>query len=225
MGPSYIVGHFLGNRLPGLRRVRLRPCTPWQTPHNKAMNPLGRRIHFCQIALLTALSGCASSSPVAARYSVRTSLTGELDGAWEAAAATLNALGYQIDDREHRGGVFTAEFIEKKTDSSSIRARSRPPVLVRHRVELRVKPLSAGVKMFCKVDIQHQTTEAHRLLAFDRTGSDMPGRTPIDRDAATTIEQNTVWATIRRDKVAERAILTAILDRLPPAPQERPEAD
>ena len=134
----------------------------------------------------------------------------------------MNALGYLVDDREHRGGVFTAEFIEKRTDSSSIGARSRPPVLIRHRVELRVKPLSAGVKMFCKVDIQHQTTEAHRLLAFDRTGSDMPGRTPIDRDAATTIEQNTVWETVRRDKATERAILRAILDRMQP---DRPEAD
>lgn len=189
------------------------------------MSPVDRWTHLCQVAVLTALSGCVASGPVALRYSVRTAAASELDRAWEASAATLSALGYQVDDRDRHSGVLTAESIEKKTVSFSIGARGRTPVLIRRRVELRVKPVSAGVKMFCKVVVQHQTTEAHRWLAFDRTSSDMPGRTPIERDAGTTIEQNTVWETVRRDKATERAILSAILDRMQPAPHERPEAD
>lgn len=188
------------------------------------MNPFDRWTHLCQIAALTVLSGCAASGPVALRFTVRTASSSELDHAWEASAATLNALGYQVDDRDRSSGVLIAESSEKKTVSASSGARGRSPVLMRRRVELRVKPLSAGVKMFCQVVIQHQTTEAHRWLAFDRTSSDMPGRTPIERDAATTIEQNTVWETIRRDKVAERAILSAILDRIQPAQHEPSEA-
>ena len=188
------------------------------------MNPFDRWTRLCQITVLAALSGCVASGSIALRYSVRTASSGELDRAWEASAATLNALGYQVDERDRHSGVLTAESREKKTISASNSARGRSPVLIRRRVELRVKPLSTGVKMFCQVVIQHQTTEAHRWLAFDRTSSDMPGRTPIERDAATTIEQNTVWETVRRDKVAERAILSAILNRMQPAPHERPEA-
>lgn len=188
------------------------------------MNPFDRWTRLCQIAVLAVLSGCAASGSVALRYSVRTASSGDLDRAWEASAATLNALGYQVDDRDRRSGVLIAESSEKKTVSASSSARGRSPVLIRRRVELRVKPVLAGVKMFCQVVIQHQTTEAHRWLAFDRTSSDMPGRTPIERDAATTIEQNTVWETIRRDKVTERAILSAILDRIQPAPHEPSEA-
>lgn len=188
------------------------------------MNPFDRWTHLGRVAVLTALSGCVASGPVALRYSVRTA-AGELDRAWEASAATLSALGYQVDDRDRHSGVLTAESIDKKTVGVSTGARGRPPVLIRRRVELRVKPVSAGVKVFCKVVVQHQTTEAHRWLAFDRTSSDMPGRTPIERDAATTIEQNTVWETVRRDKATERAILSAILERMQPASHERPEAD
>ena len=115
-------------------------------------------------------------------------------------------LADEVDDRDRRRGLLTAESIDKKTVSASTGARGRPPLLIRRRVELHVKPVSAGVKMFCKVVVQHQTTEAHRWLAFDRTSSDMPGRTPIERDAATTIEQNTVWETVRRDKAGSPSL-------------------
>jgi hypothetical protein len=51
------------------------------------------------------------------------------------------------------------------------------------------------------------------MYAADRSGSDLPGQqTAIDRDAATTAEQNTVWRTLRRDTAAERQILDAILE-------------
>ena len=42
---------------------------------------------------------------------------------------------------------------------------------------------------------------------------DVPNDTAIDRDAATTKEQNTVWEPVGRDKSAERIIVQAILDR------------
>lgn len=51
------------------------------------------------------------------------------------------------------------------------------------------------------------------MFRHDHRVSDIPDDTPIDRDAATTTEQNTVWRTIRRDKAAERRILEAILDQ------------
>ncbi|MCH7839858.1 MAG: hypothetical protein IID38_06450, partial [Planctomycetes bacterium] len=108
------------------------------------MNPFDRCTHLCQIAVLAALSGCVASDPVALRYSVRTASSGELNRVWEASAATLNALGYQVDDRDRSRGVLTAESSEDKRVSASNSARGRSPMRIRRRVELRVKPVSAG---------------------------------------------------------------------------------
>ena len=82
---------------------------------------------------------------------------------------------------------------------------------MRRIVEVRVADSGGAGKVFCRVLIQEQTTQAYRMFASDRSGSDAPGEyTPINRDAATTAEQNTVWRTVRRDKSAERQILDAI---------------
>ncbi len=46
-----------------------------------------------------------------------------------------------------------------------------------------------------------------------RGGSDEPRNTAIDRDAATSDEQNTYWRTLRGDKAAERELLADILEK------------
>ena len=51
------------------------------------------------------------------------------------------------------------------------------------------------------------------MLAYDRSGSDSPASTPIEREAATTDRQNTVWETIHRDRSSERRILAIIGER------------
>jgi hypothetical protein len=44
--------------------------------------------------------------------------------------------------------------------------------------------------------------------------SDSPGaETPVDRDAATTLEQNTVWTFVRRDRTLERQLLDEVRER------------
>jgi hypothetical protein len=51
------------------------------------------------------------------------------------------------------------------------------------------------------------------MFASDRSGSDTPGDyTAINRDAATTAEQNSVWRTLRRDRAAERNIIAEITE-------------
>ncbi len=67
--------------------------------------------------------------------------------------------------------------------------------------------------MGCRVLIQEQTTQAHRLFERDHRGYDTPTDTPIEREAATTVRQNTVWRTNRRDRRSERAILEAVTSR------------
>jgi len=69
------------------------------------------------------------------------------------------------------------------------------------------------VRVFCRVEVQERTTQALRMLSLDQRSSDVPDRTAIEREAATTVEQNTVWQTTRRDRAAERAILETITDK------------
>jgi hypothetical protein len=76
-----------------------------------------------------------------------------------------------------------------------------------------VPEAEGGTGVYCQVTIQQQTTEAYRMFQQDRELSDAPGQTAIERDAATTTEQNTVWRNVRRDKAAERRILEAVVRR------------
>ncbi len=226
--PSSTVSPRLRPPLPPLGRLSTRlagspapvfhhACNPIPATDNDDMSRVGGISTICRAATLAALSGCVAPGPVALNFSVRTIARGEFDRAFEAAQEALVDLGYRILSRDRAGGVLTAEPARIEPPDISPITRRRSPAQRRRAVELRVKPSTEGIKVYCTVTLQRQTTEAHRWLAFDRSSSDMPGRTPIERDAATTMEQNTVWETIRRDKTAERAILTAILDRLQPA--------
>jgi len=94
------------------------------------------------------------------------------------------------------------------TRSSTISSKTQ----ARRVAEVRLVEAEGSVKVYCKVMIQEQAGQAYGLFAEDRAGgSDSPGEyTAINRDAATTKEQSTLWRTTRRDKSAERSILEAI---------------
>jgi len=148
-------------------------------------------------------------------YTVRHVQQRERNAALDDAEAALIDLGYLIERSDPAEGVITTQPVEAQAGLDSTRPVSlstRPKA--RRIVEVRVQYDSGATKVFCKVLIQEQTTQAHRMFASDRSGSDTPGDyTPINRDAATTTEQNTVWRTVRRDKAAERNILNAITER------------
>jgi hypothetical protein len=137
-----------------------------------------------------------------------------------AAQSALVGLGYAIDEVDDREGLITARpVIPGKRDESTVgggRLTSRGET--RRVAHLRVAEGGGGVKIYCKVVIQKQTTEAYRMLERDRRASDVPGDTPIERDAATTPRQNTVWETVRRDTAAERLILQTILEQTGASP-------
>lgn len=88
-------------------------------------------------------------------------------------------------------------------------------------VQVRVEDAETGVRIFCKVTVQTQSTQSYRLLSGERSGDDRAETTPIDRDAATTAEQNSVWQTVRRDKPTEHLVLAAILRALGEEPDPR----
>jgi hypothetical protein len=157
--------------------------------------------------------GCAGPGPALHDYSVRPLPLAQADAAFEAAESALLEFGYEIAAREPAAGRLETVPIES-TEASSSEGVSLRTARLRRVAQIRVVRAGDEARLYCNVSVQQLRTEAHRWLAFDRGSSDMPGQTPIEREAGTTTEQNAVWETIHRDKAAERAILTAALERL-----------
>jgi len=167
------------------------------------------------MVLLLLLTSCAAPSPTPMDYTVGHVQPLNRKAALDATEATVVDLGYKIERSDPVVGVVITQPIEAQPGLDSTRPASlstRPKA--RRTVEVRVQNDGDVTKVFCKVLIQEQTTQAHRMFASDRSGSDTPGdNTAINRDAATTTEQNTIWRTLRRDKSTERNILNAITER------------
>jgi hypothetical protein len=134
---------------------------------------------------------------------------------FEAALKAVTGLGYGIDRVDRDAGIIITQPISEPYRSGLPRSGGRLSSQGRLRrvVQIRIDGRGGAVDVYCKVALEQQVTAAHRMFAYDRMGSDVPGETPIDREAATTTEQNTVWQTVRRDKAAERRILEAVLER------------
>jgi hypothetical protein len=134
----------------------------------------------------------------------------------DAAAEALIESGYEVERVDEAVGAVVAKPM-KTTGAYGGLTRERrlsTPAQLRRMARIRIVPEAAGgTGVYCQVAIQQQTTEAYRMFQQDRQLSDAPGQTAIERDAATTTDQNTVWKTVRRDKAAERRILEAIVRR------------
>lgn len=158
------------------------------------------------------VGGCASSGLSSLNFAVRQVPGTDRAVVFGATRAALVDLGYRIDRSDLAEGVMTTYPLPGRSGSARHGwSFQRPRNRIRHVVQVRFAESAEAVNVYCKVVVQEQTTEAHRMFARDLMSSDTPGRTPIDREAATTTEQNTAWQTIRRDKAAERRILEAIL--------------
>ena len=92
------------------------------------------------------------------------------------------------------------------------------------RFDINVKGLGVGLARL-RIDVERQDTDHRRVQQYQGTRlSDTPGgHTPIERDAATTRSQNTVWARVRRDRTLERALLDELQERVSPPPSNPPD--
>ncbi|MCH8146799.1 MAG: hypothetical protein IH987_02260 [Planctomycetes bacterium] len=171
---------------------------------------------FVMCLTIAALGGCATQAPTAANFSVRHFENGDRDVFLAAAAAAFEQSGYETSPHDpDTGRLVSAPRFDVAGDQPSGRASTlSSKSLMRRIAEIRVEQPGDRVSVFCRVLVQEQTTRVHRMLAFDQSGSDSPATTPIERDAATTDRQNTVWATIRRDRWTERRILAVIGERV-----------
>lgn len=161
---------------------------------------------FC-VGVLT-LTACESPGPTPLEYGVRSIAKRERAAMLDTAEAAMVAAGFQIDKRDAVAGVVTSLPDESPTTDRGRHARAR----TRRVAEVRFADGGDSVKVYCKVMVQELASGAYGLYAQDRATTDSPGEyTAINRDAATTEKQNTLWRTVRRDKMVERAILDQIL--------------
>ena len=162
------------------------------------------------------LGGCATQAPTAANFAVRHFENGDRAVFLAAAVAALEETGYETSPGEPDAGrlVSVPRFNVAGDQPTGRAPQISSKSLTRRIAEIRVEKSGDRVSVFCRVLVQEQTTRAHRMLAFDQSGSDSPATTPIEREAATTDRQNTVWQTIRRDRSTERRILAVIGERV-----------
>lgn len=181
-----------------------------------------RRLHNGIVpaaAILLAAGSCVSTGPSPLTYSVQSVSDGR-DSAMDAAEIALTELGFAIARRDLRTGTLVSAPSEPTEgdlrEAHARRISSDTPV--RRIAEVRVEGAAEGTQVFCKVSVQKQVTQSYRLFQAAHSATDAPGETAIDRDAAGTAAQITVWQTVSRDKVAERAILAAIAKRIDAQP-------
>lgn len=86
------------------------------------------------------------------------------------------------------------------------------PRNVRRVVTAYVTGTDKATEAWCKIVIERNESQEHYLFKNDMQQDDTATGTPADRDAATTVEQNSVWRMLRRDKRAERDFLNAVRD-------------
>ncbi len=172
-----------------------------------------KQVSIVVFLLSVGLVGCASErSAWPSNYAVRSAPTEERNTSLDAAEAALVDLGYTISRRDSTGAVLITEPIAiERTGERSLRADNP----LRKIAEVRLTGTGSALKVNCKVLIQEQSADSYRLMPSERASDDLPGhQTAIDRDAATTPAQNTVWRTIRRDMISEREILDRMAESI-----------
>ena len=158
------------------------------------------------VMLVLIAVGCASREPRPVNFAVAPAPPGDKNAVMNAVETALSREGYAIAKRDNAGGVIVTYPISLDRDGQRTWREDNP---IRKVAEVRVAGSGESLKVHCKVVIQEQAAESYRLLAYERGGDDVPGHhTAIDRDAATTAEQNAVWKTVRRDRPSERQILS-----------------
>ncbi len=163
------------------------------------------------------LGGCVAAGPSPLNYSMRRTPGGGRTDVFDVARSVLADMGYLLARADAADGPDASGVRSVSASHPEEALRTGKRLSSRNRVRrlARVRGAAADetVRVYCKVVIQEQVTEAHLILWQDLMSSDRPVETPIDRGGAATEDQNTVWQTLRRDKAAERRILEAILAR------------
>lgn len=171
-----------------------------------------------------ACGGCQSAAPTTRNYSYLRLPSHSKEEAFNAARQAMGER-YRIDRIDPGEGVITSVPAETDEPGSSGQVGDvvGAPRRVRTSAQTRVSGTDTASEVWCKVVIERYETDERNLFVRDLAMADAPTHTPAERDAGATPEQNAVWRTDRRDKVAERDILRAVHEILQRhAPSEEP---
>jgi hypothetical protein len=115
--------------------------------------------------------------------------------------------------------------VEYQTSSDSGTARDlyRGRSTMRKVAHFAVAKRGEGTIARLRIDVERMDTARQEVFRADQGRiSDAPGQTPIERDAATSTRQNTVWTFVKRDRQLERALLAELQEQFAPEPEEMP---
>jgi hypothetical protein len=126
-------------------------------------------------------------------------------------------------DRELRKAVSAPVEFRTASDTGTAPNPLRARDSLRRIATFSVSKRADGAVARLRIDIERKDTEHQQVRQYQGSRlSDTPSHTAIDRDAATTQTQNTVWTPIRRDRALERALLDELQERIAPPTQSGP---
>lgn len=139
-----------------------------------------------------------------------------------AAGLLRRELGSARVDQDARSVLGIGPDYSTRTASGTARDLVGGRSTLRRVAQFNVGPRGMGSVARLRISIERQDTTRTMVAAapMERI-SDTPAYTPIERDAATTDRQNTVWSSVRRDRELERRLLSELEEYF--APAERPE--
>lgn len=131
----------------------------------------------------------------------------------------------ELDPERQRISSQPVEYVATN-DSGTFRDLRGGESRLRRIANLQLADRRTGTLVRLRIEIEREDTEYHEQFQprQDRL-HDTPGRTTaIERDAATSARQNTVWTFVRRDQRLERALLGELEELFAPLPQPEPDA-
>ena len=168
-------------------------------------------------ATMLLAAGCAAPGP-ARGYLTREFGEISTDTAYATAQAVLREQFRRVTPNRERMEL-VSQPVEYRTSAESGTSRDlyRGASLMRRTAHCSVAERGGGAAVRLRIDVERQDTRRAEVTRSDENRmGDAPGYTPIERDAATTYEQNTVWTFVRRDLRLERELMSAIETRLAP---------
>lgn len=185
------------------------------------------RLVLGALAAMLGLTGCTSSLETR-RFQSRVIRGAEPEEVLKAAQVLLQReFGPVTVSRETRSIDSQPVPYMTKRASGTARDLYAADSAMRQTAHCRVLKKGDATVVMMRIDIEREDTERSEMLDVQNpTGriSDAPAYTPIQRDAATTESQNTVWTFVRRDTQRERQLLSQLQDQFSPAPPQAGQA-
>lgn len=176
---------------------------------------MSRVMIVMSLLALAGVAGCTAPGTVQVQEQ-RVIQDADPDQVLSAAAVILQReFGRVAVDRSARHVTTAPVEFTTERESGTARDLYRGRSTMRRKAELSVGRSGGATVVRLQIDVERRDTARQTVMQpRGHRISDNPGEeTPIDADAATTSEQNTVWTKVRRDRTLERALLDELREQ------------